>query len=333
MDENESLAKVMIVEDEVVVSSDLKRKIEKMGYVVTGCVRYGEKALESALCQKPDIVLMDVQLKGEMDGTQAAKQIVDEMELPIIFLTAYSDIKTIAQAKKSAPFSYLTKPIRIEDLKINLEMALYKRTLSKQLEEERFRFRTVADYTYDWETWISPEGELLYISPSCLRITGYNRDEFLSNPDLLYSIISPDEKSEIKTDLKCHHDHEEYVQMTFYIERADGEKRLVEHICHSVYSSAGVYLGRRASNRDITERRQAEEAKEKLILELKEAMENIKLLGDLIPICCNCKKIRDDEGYWNQVEEYLKERTGVQFSHGICPDCARQLYPDQYDRK
>ena len=81
---------------------------------------------------------------------------------------------------------------------------------------------------------------------------------------------------------------------------------------------------------EIIKRRQAEEAREKLIVELQETLAKIKTLSGLLPICANCKKIRDDKGYWQQVELYIEKHTTAEFSHGICPDCKKELYPDLY---
>lgn len=78
----------------------------------------------------------------------------------------------------------------------------------------------------------------------------------------------------------------------------------------------------------ITERKKAENEKEKLIGELKEALATVKTLSGLMPICSHCKKIRDDEGYWNQIEAYIEERSDAEFSHGICNDCAKKYYPE-----
>lgn len=324
-------AKVLIVEDEVIVSTDLSRKLNKMGYVVTGCVRYGERALETARETAPDIVLMDVHLKGDMDGTEAAEQITAELDLPVIFMTAFSDEETIARAKKSSPYSYLTKPIRLEEMKINLEMTLYKVNAEKRLKEQELFFRTIADHTYDWETWVGAEGELIYTSPSCLRMTGYRKEQFEADPDLLYSIMEPADGLDPVPEFKAHrHDKSKKMVMEFSLKKADGSIIWVEHICQPVFSFEGRYLGRRASNRDITERKTAEKAREELIGELQQAMESIKTLNGLLPICSHCKKIRDDEGYWNQVETYVSKYTGAEFSHGLCPDCAREIYPKYF---
>jgi len=80
------------------------------------------------------------------------------------------------------------------------------------------------------------------------------------------------------------------------------------------------------------ELKRAEEAREKLICELQEALANIKILRGMLPICSSCKKIRDDKGYWNQIESYIRDHTEAEFTHGICPECMKKLYPDLYDQ-
>jgi len=87
------------------------------------------------------------------------------------------------------------------------------------------------------------------------------------------------------------------------------------------------------SFQDITERKKLEDEKAKLIEQLQSSLEKVKLLSGLIPICASCKKIRDDKGYWNQIESYIRNHSEAEFSHGICPECAHKLYPDLFKRK
>ncbi|MCI0659342.1 MAG: PAS domain S-box protein, partial [Acidobacteria bacterium] len=94
----------------------------------------------------------------------------------------------------------------------------------------------------------------------------------------------------------------------------------------------GKLVGGYALYQDVTERRRAEEEREKLLVELQGALANIKTLSGLLPICASCKKIRDDGGYWSQIESYVSAHSQAQFSHGICPDCAKQLYPEHYHK-
>ncbi len=82
--------------------------------------------------------------------------------------------------------------------------------------------------------------------------------------------------------------------------------------------------------REITDRKKAEEERERLIAELQEAMSKVKFLSGMLPICSNCKKVRDDHGYWHQVESYIRDHSEAEFTHGICPECAVKLYPDYF---
>ena len=194
------IQKIMIVEDEVVVSTDLQAKLEKLGYSVDTVVRYGEKVIESALRDQPDLVLMDIKLKGKMDGVEAARILQKRLGVPIVFLTAFTDDTTLKRAKVTGPFGYLKKPVRLEELRINIEIALYKSKMERE------------------------------------------RDE--------------------------------------------------------------------------------------LIRKLQAALAEIKTLSGLLPICASCKKIRDDKGYWNQIETYIREHSDAEFTHSICPDCIKKLYPN-----
>lgn len=82
---------------------------------------------------------------------------------------------------------------------------------------------------------------------------------------------------------------------------------------------------------EIEERKRTEAEKEQLIVQLQKAMQEVKVLSGFLPICASCKKIRDDSGYWSQIEEYISKHSNALFSHGICPDCVKKLYPDFHD--
>lgn len=116
----------------------------------------------------------------------------------------------------------------------------------------------------------------------------------------------------------------------FIVEKNDGENFIVEVSASNVTSVSGEIVGRMASFVDITKRKAVEADREQLIKKLQDALDKIKTLRGIIPICASCKKIRDDKGYWNQLENYIKEHSEADFSHGICPDCAKKLYPKFY---
>jgi len=192
--------KILIIEDEGITGLELKSILERKGFIVPAIHSSGEDALARITETSPDIILMDMRLGGELDGVETARRIRLAYDLPIVFLTAYSEDTTIERAKRIEPYGYILKPFNAAELLSVVEIALYKH-------------------------------------------------------------------------------------------KADKEKRL------------------------LTE-------------QLQKALDRVKLLSGLLPICCSCKKIRDDKGYWQQLELYIHDHSEAEFSHGICPECFEKLYPE-----
>ncbi len=132
-----------------------------------------------------------------------------------------------------------------------------RKSIERQLEESETKYRLVADNTYDWEFWLSPDGKFLYSSPSCERITGYPSKDFIDDPTFLSRIIHP---ADLPHYLEHRHDLSDRDGLEFRIMRPDREERWIEHLCQGVYGANGEYLGHRGNNRDITKRKRAEQA-------------------------------------------------------------------------
>jgi DNA-binding LytR/AlgR family response regulator len=128
---------VLVVEDESIVSKDIQHSLKKLGYNVVGAAATGEKALELIKSESPDIILMDIMLKGNMNGIEVSEQVKKEFNIPIIFLTAYADESTLSKAKVTEPYGYIIKPFKEIDLHTSIEMALYKHKKARELEKER----------------------------------------------------------------------------------------------------------------------------------------------------------------------------------------------------
>jgi len=112
----------------------------------------------------------------------------------------------------------------------------------------------------------------------------------------------------------------------------DGNRRNVEVHAYPIFDSEGNVSQMIESSLDVTDRKREEEEREKLIQKLQAALAKVKTLSGLLPICSSCKKIRDDKGYWNQIEGYIRDHSEAEFSHGICPECAKKLYPNFYEK-
>src|SRR3989337_1291461 len=118
--------KILVVEDESIVAEDIRKSLLNMGYSVPSIASSGEEAIKKASEHKPDLVLMDIMLEGEIDGIKAADIIRSSSDIPVIFQTAYSDDKILARAKITEPFGYIIKPFKERELRINIKIALYK---------------------------------------------------------------------------------------------------------------------------------------------------------------------------------------------------------------
>ena len=137
-------ANIMIVEDEAIVGEELKISLEDMGYAVTSIVKSGEQTIEKADQERPDLILMDIKLKGQMDGIEAADLIRSRLDIPVIFLTAYADDDKIERAKLTMPFGYILKPFQDRDLEVTIEIALYTAKIDaerKQMQDELAKHR------------------------------------------------------------------------------------------------------------------------------------------------------------------------------------------------
>jgi two-component system, response regulator PdtaR len=196
----------MVVEDDPNVSTVLSARLESLGYRVCGTAETGLEAVSGVFRHHPDLVTMDILLKGEMNGIEAATKIAERSDVPIIYMTCLSDQKVFERAIETNPYGYIIKPYDINELRSSIEIAVIKHEATK--------------------------------------------------------------------------------------------------------------------------------AQELLIAQLQTALQKVKTLSGLLPICSSCKRIRNDDGKsWQHIEDYIANHSDADFTHGICPDCARRLYPELYTHK
>ena len=128
---------ILVVEDESIVAKDIQVCVRKLGYNVIGICSTGESAVEKALDERPDLIMMDIMLKGEMSGIQAAAAIRKDHDIPVIFLTAYTERDTVDKDKETEPYGYIIKPFKEIDIQTAIEIALYKHSKEKVVKQER----------------------------------------------------------------------------------------------------------------------------------------------------------------------------------------------------
>jgi PAS domain S-box-containing protein len=173
-------------------------------------------------------------------------------------------------------------------------------------------------------------GKILQVNKKMCEIFGYEKSELEGMS--VNSMAHPDDRN-VSSNFIRHALDGEYNVLEF-------EKRYYHKLGHVIFGKVSSSLARDAQGKplyfvshiqDVSESKRLEQEKDKLIIELQKALSEIRKLSGFLPICASCKKIRDDTGYWNEIEKYISERSETQFSHSICPDCMRKLYPEEAD--
>lgn len=166
------MKKILTVEDDAIIGRHLQYLLKNLGYSVIGPLTSGEEAIKIALEIHPDMILMDVQLEGEIDGIDAAQKIQDEQDIPVIYITAYADEKTLARAKITSPFGYLLKPFDERILHTTIEMALNKHKLEHELRESESRFRMLVENQGEGIIITDLKENIVFANPAAETIFG-----------------------------------------------------------------------------------------------------------------------------------------------------------------
>ena len=261
----------MIVEDEAIVGEELKISLEDMGYTVTSINKSGEQAIEKADQDCPDLILMDIRLKGRMDGIEAAERIRSRLEIPVVFLTAYADDDKLERAKLTMPFGYILKPFQDRDLEVTIEIALYTAKIDvkrKQAEEELIKTKARLEHLLNaspaviYSSKASGDFGATFVSENIETQLGYKPQEFTENSEYWASRIHPDDIQRVFSDMshlleKGHNIHEYR-----FLDKEDNyrwirdELRLVRDKEGEPLEIVGCWI-------DITEQKLAEETSKK----------------------------------------------------------------------
>jgi PAS domain S-box-containing protein len=187
---------VLIVEDEAIISLDIKRLLSNSGYKVTAVAATAEQALRLVQTATPDLVLMDIHLKGPVDGIETALEIRQRFRLPVVFVTAHADKTTLQRARQTEPFGYIVKPISALSLTSTIEMALHKHQMERRLEEHRAWLATVLESIPDAVLVTDLGGEVKFVNSAAERLTGLERAEAIGKPvDSALALSSGDQSN------------------------------------------------------------------------------------------------------------------------------------------
>jgi PAS domain S-box-containing protein len=188
---------ILVVEDSSLISLDIQRALKFLGYGIAGSASTGAEAIEAAERLKPDLILMDIRLKGDMDGIEAARQIKLKYDIPVVYLTAYADEATVERAKLTEPLGYLIKPFEERELNSILQVAIYKHHLDQKLRESEKWLSTTLKSIGDGVIATDSEGKVKFMNPVAELLTGWTQEEAAGKSLDEVFIISNEETGEI----------------------------------------------------------------------------------------------------------------------------------------
>jgi len=260
-----------------------------------------------------------------------------------IVIGKYSFVSRISKMEEAAKsFACGDFNISISDYVAGGELGKLGRTLEKmavqldereqELRKSEEEYRFLADNSADIIWRLGSDYRINYINPADEKLRGFTRDEVMGQP--LANLMHPDNVS-LLLERQSNRIAQENAGIKTGLSRyelplicKDGGTIWGEVLSSPIRDENGTIIGFHGVARDISERKKAEEEREQLITELTDALAKLKTMSGLLPICSNCKKIRDDKGYWNQVEIFISGHSDVLFSHSICPECAIKVYQE-----
>jgi PAS domain S-box-containing protein len=268
--------KILIVEDEGIEALDIQQRLVSLGYPLPEIALSGEEAMTKAKEICPDLVLMDIKLHGEMDGVTAAQQIRDRLGIPIIYLTAYADERTLQRAKITEPYGYIVKPFKERELHITIDMALYKHKMEKRLKESEKWFSTTLRSIGDAVIATDELGKIKFMNPVAEELTGWRFEEVKAKDlSMIFSIINRDSRQPVEnpmTKVLREGFSVGLANHTILIAR-NGKEIPIDDSAAPIKDDKGQIIGAILVFRDITGRVQTEEALRKAYDELEVMVE------------------------------------------------------------
>ncbi|MBD2258810.1 diguanylate cyclase [Pseudanabaena sp. FACHB-2040] len=259
------MANVLIVEDEPIAAWNIREALEQLGHQIVDEVTSGQQAIDTARLIRPDLVLMDIRLTGEIDGIEAAETIQGHLSIPVIFLTAYADEMTVQRAIATSPFGYIVKPFRWRELQTSIEIALHRHRQEKHLESAESQLLTTLESLGDGTVTTDSEGLVNFLNPVAEVLTGWSRQTAIGQP-VEAVLVLLEAQTEIQAKIEPHLLRQALqrsggwpLSQDCLLQTRQGTTRYISISAASIRDQPGRLLGGVLVFRDITERKQLEQ--------------------------------------------------------------------------
>ncbi|MDX2215187.1 MAG: response regulator [Oculatellaceae cyanobacterium bins.114] len=255
------MARIVIVEDEQVVAWSLQESLTRLGHTVVANVISGLDAIQAVKTSQPDLVLMDIWLQGNMDGVAAAEEIYTRYDVPVIYLTAHTDTLTLQRAKLSAPFGYLVKPLREQDLQTTIEITLHRHHLEQSSRRTQRWFATTLASIGDGTIATDCNGTITFMNSTAETLTGWQRQDALGQPAAaVLQLVHADTREVLDNPLLLAIQQGSLVKLPerTMLRSRDGRERPIEDTATPIRDEMGQIIGSVLVFQDVSDRVQME---------------------------------------------------------------------------
>ena len=325
--------RILYIEDDAVIARLIQIKLRKHKFLVD-IAENGKEGIDKFNNGSYDVLLVDYELPY-YNGLQVIQKLAENGSLPPLIMVTGAGSENIAvEAMKLGAGDYIVKDVdsgylnllptiikhvwQQNQLRIEKTLAIEARMESEENLNDFF------NNAVELIQQVAPDGKFIYVNNTWCNKLGYSKEESAA---MSFCNIFHPQYSRLSLEIMERVKAKETVKNfeTVFLTKDGSEINILLNINGQFKN--GTFICARGMGHDITERKQAENERERLIYELKQALTKVKTLSGMLPICASCKKIRDDKGYWNQIETYIKNHSEADFTHSICPDCRSRLYP------
>jgi PAS domain S-box-containing protein len=263
---------ILVVEDDALIAAHIESVLAAAGYTVLPPVAFGEEAVAAVTAHPPDLILMDIQLAGAMDGIEAVAQVQAQYDIPVVYLTAYAQDERLTRARATTPYGYLTKPVSGHELLATIDTVLYRHAADRRVRESEARYRNLVANVPGavYRCAVEHPRRAIFVSDAVQAISGRPASEFLCGDTLWLDLIVPDDLIEAERALAGARERRAAYSLEYRIRHADGGLRWVHDNGRFDYDASGVPISMDGILLDITARKQLEAERDAALRALQE---------------------------------------------------------------
>lgn len=309
---------ILVVSEDADFAADVAARAVALGHDVAGVVPCGEDVDRAVAAASPGALVLDGARMEPAMAVDQAGMLVRERSVPVLIVGG-EDHRVPFEAATAEPFCFLASPLTERELRLGLELAIARHRAAKTVHELEAFF----DVSQDMFCFLGFNGYFRRLNEAWERTLGYTREELMSRRFIEF-VHPEDRERTLRQNAEVRAGGQARMFENRYL-RKDGTHRWFLWNATPLVAEGVIY----SVARDITESKRAEDERLRLMRQLEASLAEVRTLREILPICTYCRRIRDDQDYWQSVETYISRHTGARFSHGICPSCmATHVEPD-----